>query len=461
MANKTIEIYKVQGMSCAGCEAMLEVSLQALDGVYKVEANFAQNIVTVTYDPGRTNMVKMRAVLKNTSYTIEREKSSMTKTKAENTEKQFTKLQFFGIAVILLALYLVISHTVGFNVVPDVESSMGYGVLFLVGLLTSLHCVAMCGGINMSQCVKSGAADGTKAQMRPSLLYNLGRVTSYTIIGGMIGAVGSVMSFSGWVRGLVAIVSGVFMVVMGLSMTGMFPWINKLTPRLPRILREKAGTAGKGRGPYIVGLLNGLMPCGPLQAMQLYALGTGSLIAGALSMFFFSVGTLPLMFGLGALITLMGKKFTKNMLKTSAVLVAVLGIIMLGRGLSLSGVALPFMGSEQERSSDAAVQTSTVDDRGVQNIVSTMTSSTRYPVITVKAGVPVVWTFKASAALLNGCNRTLVIPQYNIQLKLKDGDNIIKFTPAKAGVESYTCWMGMVGGQINVMNADAGVEGEG
>lgn len=460
MANKTTETFKVQGMSCSGCEAMLEEALKSLDGIHFVKSDFANNTIKVTYDPGRTNIVKMRAALRNTSYTITRENNSMTKTKGKAAEKSMTKFQFIGIAVIILAVYLVVLNTVGFNFIPEVKSSMGYGVLFLVGLLTSLHCIAMCGGINMSQCVNmthggSGASGGTKANVKPSLLYNLGRVTSYTIIGGIIGAVGSVISFSGWARGLVAILSGLFMVIMGLSMTGIFPWINKITPRLPRIFREKAGSAGKGRGPYIVGLLNGLMPCGPLQAMQLYALGTGSLIAGALSMFFFSLGTLPLMFGLGAFITMMGKKFTKNMLKISAVLVAVLGIVMLGRGLALSGVALPFLGSSKA-ASDTSIQTSIIDDDGVQNITSTMKSSSRYPVITVKAGVPVVWTFKVDKSLLNGCNNALIIPEYNIQQKLKAGDNIIRFTPKKTGTQIYTCWMGMVYGQIKVVDAGGG-----
>ena len=81
----------------------------------------------------------------------------------------------------------------------------------------------MCGGINLSQCVNAGAEGGNDAKLKPSLLYNLGRVTSYTIIGGIVGAIGAAVSFSGWARGLVAIVSGLFMIIMGLSMTGLFP----------------------------------------------------------------------------------------------------------------------------------------------------------------------------------------------------------------------------------------------
>jgi len=66
------------------------------------------------------------------------------------------------------------------------------------------------------------------------------------------------------------------------------------------------------KGPFTVGLLNGLMPCGPLQAMQIYALSTGNPLKGALSMLLFSLGTVPLMFGLGALGSLLSRRLRKK-----------------------------------------------------------------------------------------------------------------------------------------------------
>jgi copper chaperone CopZ len=204
-------------MSCTGCEGVIEEALKGLDGIVQVKASFTKNQVTVVYDPERITFGKIRAAVKKAGYTMEKVQDKLANKSDENKDKQLSVLQFIGIAVILLALYLIINHTVGFNFIPEVTSSMGYGVLFVVGLLTSLHCVAMCGGINMSQCVNSsGTAAGVKAKVKPSLLYNLGRVTSYTIIGGIIGAIGSVISFSGWARGIVAILSGIFMVIMGL-----------------------------------------------------------------------------------------------------------------------------------------------------------------------------------------------------------------------------------------------------
>jgi len=452
MANIIKETFVVHGMSCTGCEAVIEETLMALDGITSVRASFAKNLVTVNYDPGHIKFGKMRATLKKASYSIEKATDKISIKPASDGDKPISAAQFIGVAVILLALYVIIKNTVGFNFIPEVTSSMGYGVLFVVGLLTSLHCVAMCGGINLSQCVGgSEASAGAKAKVKPSLFYNLGRVVSYTIIGGIVGALGSVISFSGWARGLIAILSGVFMVIMGLSMTGLFPWINKITPRLPRFFREKAGSAGRGKGPFVVGLLNGLMPCGPLQAMQIYALGTGSFFAGALSMFFFSLGTQPLMFGLGAIVTMLGSKFTKKMMKISAVLVAVLGIIMLGRGLALSGVSVPSLPTATVADTAESTAGTAVVENGVQNITSTLTGR-GYPDITVKKGVPVVWNLQADSSKINSCNKTLVISEFNLQVDLQAGDNIIKFTPTESGKLTYSCWMGMQTGTITVVD---------
>ena len=229
-----------------------------------------------------------------------------------------------------------------FRAFPQAEEGMSYGILFIIGLLTSFHCIAMCGGINLSQCVRSQATDyhqdSKLSTLSPGILYNTGRVISYTVLGGLVGAAGSVISFSGSAKGIVQLVAGVFMVIMGLNMLNLFPWLHRLNLRMPRILTSRIYDQKGSNGPFYVGLLNGLMPCGPLQAMQLYALSTGSSFKGALSMLLFSLGTVPLMFGLGALSSLLSKRFTGKMMTVSATLVVILGVIMFSNGMNLSGI---------------------------------------------------------------------------------------------------------------------------
>lgn len=336
-----------------------------------------------------------------------------------------------------------------FNFFPQAEEGMGYGMLFLIGLLTSVHCVAMCGGINLSQCipqaVKQTGQDSRLASLRPSMLYNLGRVISYTVIGGIVGALGSVISFSGSFKGIIQLAAGVFMVIMGFNMLNIFPWFRKLNPRMPKIFAKKINKEKSSNSPFYVGLLNGLMPCGPLQAMQLYALSTGDPMKGALSMFLFSLGTVPLMFGLGVLSSVLSQKFTKKVMSVGAVLVVVLGFSMFSNGLSLSGFAIAASPFNQADSSNVAM----VKD-GVQ-IVNTTLNSGRYEPITVQAGIPVRWTITAENGTINGCNNRIYIPEYDIEKIFEIGENVIEFTPEKAGTYRYSCWMGMIRSTITVL----------
>jgi sulfite exporter TauE/SafE len=345
-----------------------------------------------------------------------------------------------------------------FTDLPLAETGMGYGMLFVIGLLTSVHCTAMCGGINLSQCIPRPAQEDRPERLsalRPGLLYNAGRVISYTLAGGIVGGVGSVISFSGAARGIVQLAAGVFMIIMGLNMLGI-PFLRALVPRMPKIFSRGRSPAPGRRplGPLFVGLLNGLMPCGPLQAMQLYALSTGSPFTGALSMLLFSLGTVPLMFGLGALSSLLGKKFTRKLMHAGAVLVVVLGLSMLSSGFSLSGISFPDFSFEKSSSSSGAqaAQVSFKRESGVQ-IVQTRLSSGRYQSITVEAGTPVRWTIYAPPGSINGCNNRMIIPEYKIELRFKPGDNIVEFTPEKTGRFPYSCWMGMIRSSITVVEA--------
>ncbi|MCX7709129.1 MAG: sulfite exporter TauE/SafE family protein [Clostridia bacterium] len=440
----------IEGMTCTSCEMRIENSLKKLDGVMDAKAIFSSSNVYVTFDGNLIGLDKIIETIEKLDYTVKNKPSETENTVSgaiENGQEEKLKInQVLGIGIILFALYVIIKNTVGFNFIPQVSQNMGYGLLFVVGLLTSLHCIAMCGGINLSQCVSYNPIDdgGKLSKFKPSFLYNIGRVVSYTLIGGLVGALGSVVSFSGAAKGIVAIVSGVFMVIMGLNMLNIFPWLRKLNPRMPRIFGNKIHNNNGKYGPFYVGLLNGLMPCGPLQAMQIYALGTGSFAVGALSMFMFSVGTVPLMFGFGAVSSFLSSKFTHRMLKVSAVLVMVLGVVMFNRGLALSGINVAF-------ASSAASGNIAKVEGNVQTVTTKMESG-RYSPIVVQKGVPVKWTIKTEKSDLNGCNNPVTIPKYNIQKKLVPGDNVIEFTPEEEGNITYTCWMGMISSNIRVVS---------
>ena len=338
---------------------------------------------------------------------------------------------------------------------PRPSGDVGYGLLFAIGILTSFHCIGMCGGIVMSQTIgKRGeqAGDGGSAPgwIVPSALYNAGRVFSYTLVGGVVGGLGRILSFNGIFKGLVPMLGGLFMIIMGIKLLGIFPALRRFNIPVPSFAAKKL--VGKNSyAPFFVGMMTGLMPCGPLQIVQLYALGTRSVAFGALSMFIFAAGTVPGLFAFGALHSFINKKHSDKILKLCAVFVVVLGFVMISRGLALSGVDLPFL----QRSYSPADGISKIE--GTIQTVTTGIKAGSYPAITVQKGIPVRWTIIAENEDLNECNNAITIPKLNINKKLTAGENIIEFTPEEEGEIIYTCWMGMIKSRITVVSDLSGI----
>lgn len=451
-------VLKIDGMVCVNCENLIEEVLLEKDGVIKVKSSYSKGLAEIDYDEDKISINDLIKIINEEGYKafdlnnkiindnmyIENKKSKTGKNKGKKKEDDNT----FLILVIVLGVLLFLNKfglLSIFNAFPTASENTSYGMLFVIGLFTSFHCISMCGGINLSQCLNNNVTSdkGRLSTVKPAFLYNLGRVISYTIFGGIVGGIGSVISFTGWMQGLVQLIAGIFMVIMGLNMLNIFPWLRKLNPRMPKFFAKKIKSKNNN-SPFFVGLLNGLMPCGPLQAMQIYALSTGSVTKGALSMFLFSLGTVPLMFGLGALSSYMSKKFSNKIMKFGAILVVILGFVMFNNGLALSGINLS-KGSDTKSAVRAEIQ----DD--VQ-VVTTELKGGRYEPIIVEVDKPVKWNIQASNGSLNGCNNRMIIREYGIEKSLESGDNIVEFTPTETGTYTYSCWMGMIRSKIYVVN---------
>ncbi len=451
-------IFHISGMTCAHCQKRVESAAKRVEGVCGAKASFSKKRAEVMFDEDKTDEAAIRAAIEKEGYAV----------RGAGRERQ----PFFKVAPVILivaALYFLLRYTVGFDFIgfiPKIDSAVSLGALFVTGLLTSVHCVAMCGGINLSQSV-GAARDGADGLARP-LLYNLGRVVSYTAVGAIVGGLGSALFISQTLKAGILAAASLFMLLMGLSMLGWLPWW--LVPRLPAFLLKKTGGAKAGKGPFAVGLLNGLMPCGPLQAMQLYALATGSALTGALSMLLFSLGTVPLMLGAGVAFSLLKGKFTRAVARVGAVLVLCFALIMAFNATALIGakgapeantppVATPAPSAPAGDETAALIKKALgkgyipalVGD-GVQTVEAELDRA-RYPFIIVEKGVPVEFTITAKKGSITGCNASVALPSYGLEQALEEGENLISFTPDQEGLVSYTCWMGMVQGKILVVDS--------
>lgn len=442
-------LLRIGGMTCVSCQNKIEQRLRDTAGVKRAVVSYGKGTAEIDYDTDLISLKSISSIIKSLDYEV------LPGEKAESPGSRAV-----GLGLIIASLYMLLERFGLLGLLSPgqlADAGMGSGMLFVIGLVTSVHCVAMCGGINLSQCIPRGeagdAGNGVLSTLRPALLYNVGRVVSYTAVGFLVGALGSAITFSNSMQGLLKLMAGVFMVIMGLNMLNLFPWLRRFNPTLPAFLRQSVNRGrAQSNSPLVVGLLNGLMPCGPLQAMQIYALSTGSPWAGALSMFLFSLGTVPLMFGLGALSAALGKRFTSRVMTVGAVLVVVLGLSMLTQGWSLSGLSFPGQSAPSAQASGTGSSV-TIED-GVQVVRSTLARN-RYPAITVRADKPVKWIIDAPEGTINGCNNRIFVPEYELEYRFQPGENVIEFTPGETGVFPYSCWMGMIRSSITVVEPEA------
>ncbi|MFM8441719.1 MAG: sulfite exporter TauE/SafE family protein [Methylococcus sp.] len=341
---------------------------------------------------------------------------------------------------------------------PDLGQNMGYGLLFLVGVLTSFHCVGMCGPLIVGYTANE-ATQGIKSHFS-HLQYGIGKTASYTAIGAVCGAFGSILAFTPQTQGLVGIAAGAFLILFGLHMLNAFVGLRHFYIKPPRFFTRLVGRGyRKHRNPLVIGLLNGLMIiCGPLQAMYVMAAGSGSWIEGGRIMFFFGLGTLPLLMGFGLLTSLASANLTPKLLKASGVIVIVLGAIMLNRGMALAGSGWDFnamMARVSNYLAPGLPETPLCDLE--QTIRMEIVSGKFVPNhFVLKKGVPVKWVIEGKE--LNKCNQSLVVPSYDLKFDVHPGLQTIEFTPKEAGVISWSCWMGMIPGSFMVV--DEPVAGE-
>jgi len=468
-------------MYCPNCQNIIEKGLKKTAGVEKASVNYRTGHASVTYDETIIGFDKIHEIIKELGYQpLEKEEKTSSPGK--------TIPQIIGTLVIILALFMLLRTFTKSELAasfPLAQEGMGYGMLLVIGLLTGVHCIAMCGGINISQTLKKENAPSLSANqtagskppfdfklLLPGILYNGGRLISYTAVGVLAGALGSAITLPGHFKGIVQLIAGVFMVIMGINMLGLFPFLRRLIPQMP-VFSKKIDEQKNTRGPLVVGFLNGFMPCGPLQAMQVYALSTGSPVKGGISMFLFCVGTIPLMFVLSAASSALsgakGHILSRRVMRVGAILVAALGLVMFSNGWSLSGFTpspmeiavastadTPKNQQQTQPAPNAAAnppadkQFTPVIENGVQIVKSTLRAN-RYPAITVQAGIPVRWIINAPPGSINGCNYAAIFNEYGIEYVFQTGENIIEFTPTKVGKFRYSCWMGMIRSTITVV----------
>ena len=326
MTTTVLEL-NASGMICRACEDAIADALLHTRGVVSAQAHYWRGRVTITYDPNIVTEDTLRQVLTNAGY--------------PPGTHGMGGVVVDGICLALVGvLYWGLPKLLALVKVPALADNASLSLVFLVGLLTSTHCIGMCGGILLAQTTDARGVTGrSKRGLIASAAYNGGRVVSYTAVGALCGALGAVITYTPNIKSMVFTVAGALVLLIGLRMAGILPGLRSTETELPGACSLNARTRRRFAGrPLIIGLLTGVMPCGALSAMWLCAMSSGSAARGALVMLVFSLGTVPLLFLFGALQSFLPRGWMKYIVKGSAVLVVTLGLSMLVKGIRLFGM---------------------------------------------------------------------------------------------------------------------------
>ena len=407
---------KIDGIFCNHCRETIANGLQNIENISSCK--IYGDIAKIYIDDDQENTINQCIeIINNLGY-----RSEISFVSGYNKWQYKRIISIAVIIITILLIRFILNKSLGYdilNVIPEIDTRLSLGAILVTGLLTSVHCVGMCGAINL-------VASSNK---KNAFIYNVSRVFSYTLTGFLVGCIGSTLSFNETVLNLFSLIVAVLMLLVGVGMAGLFT--------LPAWCAFGAGV--KTSNAFILGFINGFMPCGPLIAMQLYALSLASPIKSAFSMLLFGVGTMPLMLGFGLLQSLF-EKYKATMQKVISAFIMLLAMYMIMRSLSALGIY--FSNNNMDQFIIATIE----DDDQVVEIDLTYSS---YADIAVKKDILVKFIINSNNQI-TGCNNEVVCKELGFDEKIVEGKTIIEFIPSETGLYTYTCWMNMIKNTIYV-----------
>ncbi|CAA6824654.1 MAG: membrane protein, putative [uncultured Sulfurovum sp.] len=201
------------------------------------------------------------------------------------------------------------------------------------------HCIGMCGGIVVAY--SSSKIDQTSTQLTQTLShlsYNFGRVATYAMLGAVFGLIGQAVAFTPTTKGILFLLTGLLMLLAGLSLLGKFKFLNSVEFSFSKyswfqnsfraLLKSKSY-----KSFFLLGMLNGIIPCGLVYSFAIMAAATASPLWGAIVMATFGLATIPALFFLGSVTKFLQKGSLRGMMmKAAAFLVVVYALFTMYKG---------------------------------------------------------------------------------------------------------------------------------
>lgn len=454
-------VLTVRGMTCASCERRITRRLLKVRGVSAADVSFRRGTATVRTDGSARRQDLVHAV-RAAGYEV-----------ASDAEPWFSRdrsvWRDVATAVGVLAVVGLLLQVTGVTGLADQVGTLatsGSLVLVLVlGVAAGLStCMALVGGlvltVSASHAQRHPEASGA-ARLRPAVVFNVGRVAGFAVLGAATGYAGSMLALSGHLVAVLMVLVSLVMAGVGLRLTGASPRLSRavslsLPPGLTSALRldrargaySDGRTAALGAGTY-------LLPCGFTQAVQVYAMSTGSPGRAAAIMTLFALGTVPGLIGVGGLTALARGAAAQRFFRFAGVAVLAFAAVNVSGSLGVlaPGIFAPPATAAVVVDSDDPTEivsaNVTLDGTG-QTLRTTQVGNGYEPAqAVVLAGRPISWEIDSVAM---SCAASLYAPELGIAPRvLEPGLNVLELTVPEPGTYRYSCGMGMYWGSITVV----------
>lgn len=320
--------FHITGTHCPSCKIFIEETLGEQDFLSQVSLDLKKETLSVKTDSDKTK--EELADLITEKIKINGYKAFVEKTEEikENNNTIWTAIPI-GIAVLILFFLLQKSGilNIGLGKVTPTTS-------FIVGLIASVSsCLAIVGGLVLSLSAKISQDD--KSDTKTFLLFHIGRLLSFAILGGLLGAIGEVIGINFTITSILGLLASVIMLILGLNLVGLFSKSITVSPKIFNFFKK---IEYETITPLIVGFATFFLPCGFTQSMQVQALSSGSFISGLSIMLAFALGTLPVLL----LLSFGSASFAHS--KYSALFFKSVGVVVIGLGLFATLSALAGLG---------------------------------------------------------------------------------------------------------------------
>lgn len=467
----------VDGMHCASCEILIEKKLLKSENIESVDASLKTGEVDIFFEGNKPDINKINEQFKSLGYKFSEKKF---KKKKDSSFISFKN----GILVInpdkigsfFSNLFLVSGIILGFLLLERsglasrfaVNEESQFPAYFVYGLLAgSTTCTALVGGVllSMSKQWNEVYIDSDRAAHKsiPHILFHFGRLLSFAIVGGILALIGtaaeSVLKESAI---FITVLVSSIMLVMALSMLEV-GFANRLIPHLPNPIGRFAGNEENFKGkfmPFLTGFFSFLIPCGLTLTAFIFSLKSGSFTDGALNMLSFALGTFVFLTGISIASIGFNLKpaMTAKFNKIAGVLLIFFALFTLnsqiiavnaeyGRNFPTTKTVTEVIFPRKE------IRTAQKDSNNSDTqVISLRVNSYSFSpsVFQVEVGKKVVWHIDGRDA--SGCTGRLIGKGlFEGQLDISGKNKIVEFTPTKKGTYNFSCWMGMVSGQIRVV----------